>query len=148
MESRDIGDIEGETTLPGKCDELRATLFLAKRMPPPPFPPNYIKKPLRNITDTFEPITPNELYSAIPSTCMSSSPGSDDIRWSMVTALHTVTSAHLCNIYNSLLVNGVHHASWKTAKCIVIPKTGKKKKDRAKSCKPISLLSCLEKTLE
>lgn len=134
--------------LSGKCDRLRAALFPANGSIPPEFPPTYTLMHTRDLVDTFEPVTPIELYQALATTTTGSAPGTDGIRWSMIAALHSAIPNHLCDLYGSLLRHRIHSNRWKTAICILIPKSEKKDTNAAKSYGPISILSCLGKALE
>lgn len=66
----------------------------------------------------------------------------------MVVAVHNAIPASLATIFTNLLLFGIHAAPWKTDKCILIPKQGKKEKDDVKSYHTISLLSCLGQAQE
>lgn len=115
---------------------------------PPKSPPQMIHKPPKNITDHFHPVTRGEIFIALRGNFLSPFPGSDGIPWAMVAATQTAIPNQLCNIYNSFLRHRIHPTCWKNAKCVLIPKPRKKKKDQAKSYRPISPLNCLSKTLE
>lgn len=147
VETGEVGNVQGETSFQGKCDYPRKALFPATGTTPP-LPPSQIPTPLKNIINQFMTITAAEIIRCLANTCLSSAPGRDNIRWTMVAAIHNPIPLRLSEIYPALLRHGITPPKWKTAKCILIPKPGKKEKDEAKSFRLISLLSCLSKTLE
>lgn len=65
----------------------------------------------------------------------------------MVAAIQQATSEILPDLFSNLLHYGVFPAAWKVAKCVPIPKPGRTDTTDPKNLRPISLLSCLGKTL-
>lgn len=115
---------------------------------PHPFPPDFVQKPPSDITDTCSDVTPQERRIAMSSTKMNSAPRKEGIRWPMIAALHNAIPDHLCTLFSSLLLRGIHPNPWKTAKCILITKPGQKDTNAAKSYRLVSHLSYVGKTLE
>ena len=92
-------------------------------------------------------LTIQELNCAIRQLKMKKSPGKDGITNEMIRHLGEHAKQKLLDIYNQSWTTGVFPTSWKEAIIVPILKKGKDKyiKD---SYRPISLLSCLGKTME
>lgn len=91
-------------------------------------------------------ITIAELKNAL-SHCRDSSPGEDGIGYNMLRALDECNLTDLCNIFNQSFFTGHVPANWKSGLIIPILKPGKIKNDPS-SYRPITLLSCIGKTME
>ena len=91
-------------------------------------------------------ITMCELKAALNQT-KNSSPGSDEISYSMLKALNSNEIDELLALLNQSWQTGNIPKSWKTGTVIPILKP-RKPKDQASSYRPITLLSCISKTLE
>lgn len=88
------------------------------------------------------PFTYRELESAVFNTRTRSSPGLDQIDYSMIAALPEKYLRILLDIYNELLGEGLFPSSWHHSLVFLIPKSTSGK------FRPISLTSCLLKVLE
>ena len=89
----------------------------------------------------------HELNCAIRQLKNKETPGKDDISNEMIRHLRSVAKQKLLDIYNHSWNTGTFPTSWKEA--IIIPILKKEKDRHSKtSYRPISLLSCLGKTME
>ena len=91
-------------------------------------------------------ITICELKNALNQT-KNSSPGGDEISYSMLKSLKSEETEELLGIMNQCWQTGSIPKSWKSGTVIPIHKP-QKPKDQASSYRPITLLSCISKTLE
>ena len=91
---------------------------------------------------TDEPFTIHELEEALASRG-NTSPGEDGIPYKLMSATPHCLKLQLLSLYNLSWSTGVIPAAWKRSTFIPIPKPGKKDEFR-----PITLLSCLHKTME
>ena len=97
--------------------------------------------------DHNKPFTANELDSAIKNLKIKKSPGPDQVTNEMIIHLGNRMKKKLLQLYNISWKTGTIPKAWKVATMIPIHKQGKSK-DKAESYRPISLLSCLCKTME
>jgi len=74
-------------------------------------------------------------------------PGSDRISYPMLKNLPVMAKRKLIEIYNTMLETGTYPHMWRLATIIPIPKPNKPP-HKLDSYRPISLLSCLSKTIE
>ena len=91
-------------------------------------------------------ITMSELVTALNQT-KNSSPGGDEISYSMLKSLKSNETEELLDLLNQCWQTGSIPKSWKAGTVIPIHKP-QKPKDQASSYRPITLLSCISKTLE
>ena len=97
---------------------------------------------------TFEvPFTKTELEKALSQSKKGKSPGSDGVMVEMLCKLGPKAKAYLLRLYNETWNSGKLPNSWRKATLIPIQKPGKPADD-VKSYRPISLTSCLSKTME
>ena len=91
-------------------------------------------------------LTMEELEAALD-TCTGSSPGIDDLHYSMFIELNIEQKWSILNFFNFLWVNNIFPDSWRTAIVIPILKPGKNP-HLCTSYRPISLTSCFCKIME
>ena len=89
----------------------------------------------------------HELKCAIRQLKNKKAPGKDDISNEMIRHLGSLAKQKLLDIYNHSWNTGTFPTSWKEAIIIPILKKGKDRHSKT-SYRPISLLSCLGKTME
>lgn len=111
-------------------------------------PPSLIPTLQVSIVHSFDQLTPDDITVEVRGNTLSSVPGADNIPQAMVAAINNAMPEILAEIFTWLFQHGIHQASWKTAKCILIPETGKKEKDQLNSYRPISILSYLRNSQE
>ena len=93
------------------------------------------------------PITKQELRSALKKLKLKKSPGPDGITNEMLIHLGRAAEDKLLHIFNLSWQKGTLPQVWKEATMIPIYKKGKDRK-KASSYRPISLTSCVAKTME
>ena len=93
-----------------------------------------------------EKFTMEELMAAL-ATSKNSAPGEDNIRFEMIKHLSINAKTYLLEVYNHLWKNKEFINEWRTAIIVPIPKPGKDPSN-VSNYRPISLTSCLCKTLE
>jgi ribonuclease HI len=93
-----------------------------------------------------DPFSMDELEKAL-SSAHDTSPGADCIPYAFLRHLNTDAKEWLLALYNRIWATGMYPSPWRDAIVIPIPKPGKCRQD-AKSYRPISLTSCVSKTLE
>ena len=98
-------------------------------------------------TDKNKPFTIIELDSAIKKLQLKKSPGPDQVTNELIINLGRKMKKKLLQLYNTSWKTGIIPKAWKVATMIPIHKQGKSK-EKAESYRPISLLSCLCKTME
>lgn len=96
--------------------------------------------PINNI------INMEELESAL-NECKGSSPGPDDIHYTMLKNLNGKQKEYLLKTYNSIWKDWTFPEDWKIANIVPIPKPGKDL-NYAENYRPISLTSCICKLME
>jgi len=72
----------------------------------------------------------------------------DDISYTILCHFNAAAPHLLPQLFTAYLTWGTHPPEWKTANCVIIPKSGKKTYSNPKSSHPISLQSCFGKLLE
>jgi hypothetical protein len=77
-----------------------------------------------------------------------STPGTHNIPYSIVNQIQQTHPSVLANLFSNLIYYGVHPTQWKNARVVPIPKPSTKSYSSPESYRPISLISCLSKTLE
>ena len=93
-----------------------------------------------------KPLTIAE-FEIVLSMCTRSSPGPDDLHYSMFKELTTKQKKQILNFFNHLWINNIFPESWRTA--IVIPILKPRKPPHiSTSYRPISLTSCFCKIME
>ena len=108
------------------------------------------KNELRKLTPSTAmtaEFTIQELNHAIGKLKNKKAPGKDNITNEMVKQLSKHAKECLLSIFNQSWNTGTFPHNWKEATIIPIPKKGKDKSNKT-SYRPISLLSCLAKTME
>ena len=93
-----------------------------------------------------KPLTMEELETALDS-CSGSSPGLDELHYSMFKELSQMQKEQILNFFNYLWENNIFPDSWRIAIVIPILKPGKEPHE-CSSYRPISLTSCLCKIME
>ena len=88
-----------------------------------------------------------ELNDALESLKNNKSPGPDKITNEMLQHLGPIAKAKLLEIYNNSWKKGQVPQIWKEANMMPVHKPGKKRNE-ASSYRPISLTSCIGKTME
>ena len=94
-----------------------------------------------------KPFSHEELDSAIKKLKKKKAPGPDGVTNEMIINLGTGGRQHLLDLINQSWMQGIFPKEWKEAEIIPIAKKGKPKENK-ESYRPISLLSCLGKTME
>ena len=102
-----------------------------------------------NKDETYQynkPFSMKELTQAL-ATVKESSPGEDNVPYSMIKNSHLTFQKQLLDLYNKIYAEQIFPVNWKIALIIPIPKPGK---DHSipQNFRPISLTSCLCKLLE
>ena len=93
-----------------------------------------------------KPLTMEELETALDS-CSGSSPGLDELHYSMFKELSQMQKEQILNFFNYLWENNIFPDSWRIAIVIPILKPGKEPHE-CSSYRPISLTSCFCKIME
>jgi len=101
-----------------------------------------IQQALQETAESDEPFTQQEVKQALKINT-NTAPGLDNISYSMLNHLGPEALSQLHLLFNKSLAAGRLPTSWKVAVIQPIPKTG-----QPTSYRPISLLSCLGKTME
>jgi len=96
---------------------------------------------------TVQLVTPTEVRQAIHQAKISEVPGDDKVSNLVLRNLPARAIVLLTLSFNACLLLGYFPATWKTAKVLAFPKPGKPRHQPG-NYRPISLLSCLSKTLE
>ena len=94
-----------------------------------------------------QPFSTHELKDAIRKLKNKKSPGKDGITNEMIKKLGNGAKQKLLDVFNQSWTSGVFPSAWKEAIMVPIPKKGKDK-TKKNSYRPISLLSCIGKTME
>ena len=94
-----------------------------------------------------QPFSTHELKDAIRKLKNKKSPGKDGITNEMINRLGNGAKQKLLDVFNQSWTSGVFPSAWKEAIMVPIPKKGKDK-TKKNSYRPISLLSCIGKTME
>ena len=116
---------------------------------------NYIKSNIENFSPNFanndngniDPISIDEIKLALSKSKNFSSPGFDGVTYRMLKCSTDKMYHVLCTFFNLILLVGYFPIPWKKAKVTLIPKP-KKNPLYPNNYRPISLLSCIGKTLE
>ena len=98
-------------------------------------------------TGSIPPIDLPQLNELLSETKAKSAPGDDSISYALLKKCSDNTKQIICNLFNKCLTENVFPNPWKKAKVRMLPKPGRDRK-KAANYRPISLLSCLGKTLE
>jgi ribonuclease HI/exonuclease III len=93
-----------------------------------------------------DPITPEELERSLPKS-KSKAVGADLVNNAMLNNLSPKNRTHLLHLFNTLFTKSHVPAQWKESIVLPLLKPGKKAEDPS-SYRPISLTSCLCKTME
>lgn len=140
------------TTDPEKKAKMLFDVFcpIEERREPDPVEQQYEEEVENAMEDSTSPINSafnfkelNCCIRGLPNSAM----GLDRIHNAMIKNLSKTNREALLHLYNLLFQNGVVPDGWKSAAVIPIPKAGKPL-DKAESYRPISLTSCLGKTME
>ena len=94
----------------------------------------------------FTPVTSNEVSSAIKGVNSNAATGKDEISYKIIKTVAPSLLRCLADITNLILSTGIYPSSWKQGTTVLIPK-GKVEND-VKNIRPITLTSCLGKTVE
>ena len=86
-------------------------------------------------------------YSCALARCPETSPGADQITYSMIKHLHPSSTGRLLRLFNLIFSTGVFPEGWRTSVIIPIPKQGQDHKN-PQNYRPIALTSCVCKLFE
>ena len=86
-------------------------------------------------------------YDLVISNAKGKTPGADRISYPMLKNASTSLKLAIINLFNNILIQGIYPQFWKTALVLPIPKPNKNSTE-INGYRPISLLSCVSKTLE
>jgi hypothetical protein len=140
-------DPDGCSEFEGKSKKLCSALFSAPTSGSLNIPGNFVSYN-QDLSDNFLPITPSEICKALNALNHNSAVGKDRLTFSTLSKLNAANPNILPLLSTALFKYGCHHREWKTAFCVIIPKSGESSYSTAKAYRPISLLSCLGKLLE
>lgn len=93
-------------------------------------------------------MTEAEIVKIIQLSNLNSATGADGVSYKIIREVMAVAASILSKLFDNLLRHVVFPRSWKHARCDPFPKPGRTDIPVPKSLRPISLLSCLGKTLE
>jgi hypothetical protein len=139
--------LDGIDDFQGKCDILRDALFLPQTEARPPLPPNVMKRHNHPITH-YDTVTTNEIDKVIRNLNYASAPGHDRITYELIAKFHSACPSALPHLFDALFRYKAFPYSWKIARCVVIPKSGKPSYTTPKAYRTISLLPCISKIYE
>ncbi|KAH9377859.1 hypothetical protein HPB48_014659 [Haemaphysalis longicornis] len=118
-----------------------ASLYL-----PPPLTPSYMDYSGEPNSDLDRPFTLRELEAALVGNAKRSAPGQDAITYTALRNLPDNAKEFLLQIFNQAWDSGSLPSSWTSSLITMIPKPGKP--PSIANLRPISLTSCVGKTLE
>ena len=98
-------------------------------------------------SEMLRPLTLQELQSKLRRSKKKSSPGEDKVSYTIINQAPDSFKEFLVYLFESCLKTGYFPTTWKCATGVMLPKNGKDAKI-PNNYRPISLLSCLGKTLE
>ena len=113
-----------------------------------PYQTNSKIKHLINSQFTFTEFNKHEIYEAILKLDINKGPGLDDLDVKSIKSIANIISPHLCILYNLSLRDSVYPDIFKKAKCVPIFKGNQLDPYLPANYRPISILNCLNKTLE
>lgn len=138
----------GEKYIPGEVWHSLRILVPRKCRRPPPFSAKWLPFPLKDISNTHNTVTHQEVQTAIRSSKSKSTPGPDGITYQMIAYANQANPDILPDLFSNLLHYGVFPDKWKIAKCVAITEAGGSDGSNPKNHLPILLLLCLGKTFE
>ena len=141
--------MKGNNTLGGRtCDNECAENILCTLAPCTVLEnkTSIIDLPINNDHPLLQPFTLAELNNALKS-CANTSPGQDSITYDMLFNLPDSGKLFLIDIFSNIFFSGEEVKDLKIVKIVPILKPGKKA-NISSSYRPISLMSCILKTLE
>jgi ribonuclease HI len=143
---RALPTIDGADDLESKCSAFRTALFPTMETPAP------LEEGFVHGTAVLRgerrPGTRAEVDRAVAGLHYGSAVGPDTVSYEVVKRLHQCRPDVLPRLFTTLFDTSTHPVEWKTARCVVIPKPGKKSYTTAGSYRPISPLSCFGKVFE
>ncbi|KAH9368214.1 hypothetical protein HPB48_009563 [Haemaphysalis longicornis] len=113
---------------------------------PPPLTPSYMDYSGEPNSDLDRPFTLRELEAALVGNAKRSAPGEDAITYTALRNLPDNAKEFLLQIFNQAWHSGSLPSSWTSSLITMIPKPGKP--PSIANLRPISLTSCVGKTLE
>jgi ribonuclease HI len=143
---RALPTIDGAEDFQGKCSAFRDALFPATGTPEP-LAEGFIHG-TADLRDERRPVTRAEVDRAVAGLHYGSAVGLDTVSYEVVKRLHQCRPDVLPPLFTALFDTSTHPVEWKTARCVVIPKPGKRSYTTAGSYRPISLLSCFGKVFK
>jgi hypothetical protein len=111
-----------------KCCAFNDSLFPASAPTLSPLPEGWLKEPLTDLSENFDPIEPGNVSSALAS-CPDSAPGIDQIPYSILHGTHTAHPGLLTWVYNNLAFHGSIPKCWKSSRDVLVPKPSKESYD-------------------
>ena len=97
---------------------------------------------------TFTELTPNEIYEEILKLDKNKGPGPDNLDVKSVKSIANIIAPHLCTLFNLSVQDALYPNIFKKAKCVPIFKGSPLDPYLPVNYRPISILNCLNKTLE
>ena len=97
---------------------------------------------------SFRKITNIEVYESLLKLDKNKGPGLDNLDVKSIKAIANVISPHLCTLFNDSIEYSIYPDIFKIAKCVPIYKGNPLDPYEAANYRPISILNCINKTLE
>lgn len=120
-----IPAIQSENSFEGKFQILWDTFFPANvTTGSPPITPGFLPPSVADINNTFSPISPEEVSTALRSAQPMSVTLLNGISYEMLTKIATSLPSLLPHLFTQLVFHQVYPTEWKRAKCVSIPKPG------------------------
>jgi ribonuclease HI len=138
--------IDGADDFEGKCAAFRGALFPANDAPERL--QDGLVQGTADLRGEWRPVSRTEVDRVVARLHYGSAVGPDAVSYEVVKRLHQRRPEILPRLFTTLFETGTHPDEWKTARCVVIPKPGKRTYTTAGSYRPISLLSCFGKVFE
>ena len=96
----------------------------------------------------FRTITEREVYEGLLKLDSSKGPGIDNLDIKTIKLIADIISPHLTNLFNQSIEESVYPEIFKTARCVPVYKGYQLDPEQPVNYRPISILCCINKTLE
>ena len=96
----------------------------------------------------FRTITEREVYEGLLKLDASKGPGIDNLDIKTIKQIADIISPHLTNLFNQSIQESVYPDIFKTARCVPVYKGYQLDPEQPINYRPISILCCINKTLE